>query len=552
MTSETVSYLLPELVLVITATGIYLAGAFLPGQRAWSVTGLGGLLVSAALLARSWHAVGTSGPLATDAMSFFVRALSIVVGVVFLILIYRATEREDGPELAGTLLMAVAGTMIVASAAEMVLLFVGLELISIPTYVLLYIGRRGVRSQEAATKYFFLSILSSALFLYGLSFIYGTAGTTLFTGIAESFARQSASPAGLPAVAYLGAILVLAGLGFKVAAAPFHFYAPDVYQGTTHVNAGLLAVLPKIAGFVAMLRLLVLAMPGLESLGWRAAIVLAILTMTLGNVLALWQGNVRRLLAYSSIAHAGYMLIGVAVALAGKEAAGAPNQFDGVGATLFYLALYSLATMGAFATLTFVSPPGEQLDRVDDLAGLGRRHPISALAMSIFMFSLAGVPPLAGFWGKLTLFAGALSVGPRDAGMTATQYWFLVLAIVGVLNAAIAAAYYLRIVAAMYFRPSEGQRGISGDGGAWTAMVLCAVLVLVVGLLPGRLSQDAGRKAEGERLKDAVSRPIGLQEPSKRRQSAYDLVEANFHGLRRLPPILVSRQSPLAVPGRCQ
>lgn len=509
MTTETVAYLLPELVLVLTATGIYLAGAFLPAGRSWSATGLGGLLVSAALLARNWDATGTSGPLATDALAFFGRALAIGIGGLFLLLLMRSTEGDDGPELAGTLLLIVAGLMIVASAAELVLLFVGLELISIPTYVLLYIGRRGPRSQEATAKYFYLSILSSALFLYGVSFIYGAAGSTQFSDIAARFTSQSAS-AGLGNAARLGFLLVLAGLGFKVAAAPFHFYAPDVYQGTTHANAGLLAVIPKIAGFLAMIRLLVIAMPGLEDFGWHAVLVLSVLTMSLGNVLALWQRNVRRLLAYSSIAHAGYMLIGVAVALAARTEPGMPQQFDGVGATLFYVAIYAIATTGAFAALAFVSPPGGQLDDVDDLAGLGRRNPIAALALSVFMFSLAGVPPLAGFWGKLTLFAGALSIRPSAGTLSHTQFWFLVLAIIGVLNAAVAAAYYLRIVAVMYFRPAAEHEHVSGepmfgDTGAWATMVLCAALVLVVGLFPGRLVQDANRAGQAAAPDRSVS-----------------------------------------------
>lgn len=508
MTTETVSYLLPELVLVLTATGIYLAGAFLPPGRSWSATGLGGLLVAAALLARSWNATGTSGPLATDPLAFFGRALAILVGGLFLLLLMRQAEGDDGPELAGTLLLVVAGLMMVASAAELILLFVGLELISIPTYVLLYIGRRGPRSQEATAKYFYLSILSSALFLYGASFIYGAGGSTLFAEISAQLAAAGAS--GMTSIARMGFLLVLAGLGFKIAAAPFHFYAPDVYQGTTHANAGLLAVVPKIAGFLAIIRLLVLAMPGLESFGWHATLVLSVLTMSLGNVLALWQRNVRRLLAYSSIAHAGYMLIGISVALAARDEPGGPQQFDGVGATLLYVAIYALATTGAFAALAFVSPPGSQLDEVDDLAGLGRRNPIAALALSVFMFSLAGVPPLAGFWGKLTLFAGALSIGPATGALSHTQFWFLILAVVGVLNAAVAAAYYLRIVAVMYFRPPLEQQHSAGepwfaDTGAWTAMVLCAALVLAVGLFPGRLVQDASRAAQSAATADPAA-----------------------------------------------
>ena len=246
-------------------------------------------------------------------------------------------------------------------------------------------------------------------------------------------------------------LLVFAGMGFRMTAVPFHFYAPDVYQGTSNPNAGLLSTLPKIAGLLVVVRVIMASMPGheLQGLGWRIALVMAVLTMTLGNVLALWQDNIRRLLAYSSIAHAGYMLIGVAVGFATAAGGEAPLEINGIGTALFYLGVYCLATIGAFAALNYLGSAERQIDGVDELNGLGRTRPAAALALAVAMFSLAGVPPLAGFWGKLTLFTGALEVGGT------LRPWFVGLAVIGAVNAAIAMAYYLRVVAVMYFRASR-------------------------------------------------------------------------------------------------
>ncbi|HJT32269.1 MAG TPA: NADH-quinone oxidoreductase subunit N, partial [Pirellulales bacterium] len=337
--------------------------------------------------------------------------------------------------------------------------------------------------------YFFVSVLSSALTLYGFSFLYGIGGSTDLAALQAALTDSASRMSSLGMVAL---VLVFAGIGFKITAVPFHFYAPDVYQGTTNGNAGVLAVLPKIAGFVALMRIVAVAMPGLEAYGWKIALVLSVFTMTLGSVLGLWQDNIRRLLAYSSIGHAGYMLIGLAVGLAAaRPAAGEAAAFDGLGALLFYLALYALATTGAFAALTFLGGDGKQIDDVDELAGLGRSHPLTAIFLAIFMFSLAGIPPLAGFWGKFTIFGSALNLDEAGLAEPRIRTWFLALAVIGVLNAAIAAAYYLRIVAVMYFRsPVQTPRGTGGRGAAISA-ALCAVLIVLLGVFPSPLVSEA-------------------------------------------------------------
>ena len=298
-----------------------------------------------------------------------------------------------------------------------------LELISIPTYVLLFAGRADRGSAEASAKYFLLSIVSSAIFLLGVTMLYGAYGTTQFAEISGEL--EAASEAGLPTRMLMVAFLfTFAGLCFKIAAVPFHFYAPDVYSAATNANAGLLAVIPKVAGLVAIVRLTALVTPIWSSFGWQVALILAVLTMTIGNACALWQTNVRRLLAYSSIAHAGYMLIGVSVAMASPETTG---LFGGIVSALFYAFMYCFASIGAFAVLTALSDARE-VGELKELSGLYRHRPLLAGALGICMFSLAGIPPMPGFWGKLGLLGGAISVA-RDH--SSVGGWFTWLAIVG-------------------------------------------------------------------------------------------------------------------------
>ena len=528
MSTETVQYLLPELLLVLSATLIYVMGTFVRSRTIWSwaaaaaLAAAGGLLFWQTQQSPAEDGVNISGPMVVDLLSEFVRPLAVAIGLLFVPLSARMARGPHAPEFMGSLLLIIAGTMFAGGSNELVLLFLGLELISIPTYILLYMGRRDAASQESATKYFFLSILSSAVLLYGFSFLYGVTGSTRLNEIAAAMAEQTADGP-WRSLACLAMVLIFAGLGFRIAAAPFHFYAPDVYQGTTHVNAALLSVIPKVAGMVGLVRVIAMAMPGLEDFSWRLMFILSILTMTWGNVSALWQTNLRRLLAYSSIAHAGYMMIGLTVGLAFATETDAV-RFDGIGAMLFYLAIYCVATAGAFAALTYLgsedgaggsaqSGPAysgiarsngiarSDISTIDDLAGVGRTRPLAGIALSILMFSLAGVPPLAGFWGKFTLFGSAVGIEPSHR----LWPWFIALAVIGVLNAAIAAAYYLRIIAAMYFRPALATPPAMGGRGAWVAMLACSLLVLGLGLFPGQLIRGANHASEAVQL----SRPAG-------------------------------------------
>ena len=518
MTAETIYLLLPEFVLIAFATLIYVAGAFWPGRTGWNLLAIFGLLLSAGMLCLQFNSTSVenavletpaspsifSGPIIVDFFSIAARAIILGVGVLFVMIASRTAASTQEPEFMGSLLLIICGLNIVALANDLVLVFLGLELVSIPTYVLLFLGsghveRYAAQRQEAATKYFFLSILSSAVLLYGFSFLYGLSGSTnLFD--AFQILSQSKDVQGTQLFARLAMVMIFAGLGFRLTVVPFHFYAPDVYQGTSNPNAGILAVIPKIAALLALVRIVVVAMPGLEKIGWQLTLAMAIVTMTLGNLLALWQLNIRRLLAYSSIAHAGYMLIGLSVGFAVSGGAISPASVDGVGATIFYLMVYSLATAGTFAAITYLGSDGKQIDTVEDLAGLSQTNPQAAAAIAVFMFSLTGLPPLAGFWGKFGLLTGALGVDATSGDLQGGLWpWFLMLSIVTVINAAISAAYYLRVVAVMYFRPPLSMPHAQGGVGAAVATFVCAALVIAVGVYPAPLQGGANEMSHAAR-----------------------------------------------------
>lgn len=524
MSAETIRVLTPELIVVLAATFIYLAGAFMPGKKFWGGLGLAAIIAAGCTLVGQYErlfwpagakepilAAAVGGPLAVDMLGLYVRLLALVVGGVFVLLVTRPQNEELTPETVGTLLMAVAGLMLAGGSRDLVLLFLGLELISIPTYVLLFLGRRDGASAESAAKYFFLSILSSGITLYGFSFLYGVGGSTNLADIQAALAKSVAVAGGVPLYAQLALVLVTAGLGFKIAAVPFHFYAPDVYQGTTNANAGILAVLPKIAGIAALVRIVSIAMPGTEETGVRVLMILALVTMTLGNVTALWQDDIRRMMAYSSIAHAGYMLVGLAVDFASRKG----HIADGVGSTLFYVAAYSVATAGLFAALSAMGNRERSIDKVDDLTGVGRTSPVLALCAAVFLFSLAGLPPLPGFWGKFAVFSGAVKVGLAGDAASRLSGWFLLTAVVGMLNAAVSAGYYLRLIGAMYFRPATTEIKSSGSFCLRSATIVCLLLSLWITLAPGGLSTASTGASRGARILPVAAPPAPTQQASR-------------------------------------
>ena len=482
---STVSILIPELLLVLLAISLFIVGTFTTSRSVLLTIGVSFLGVAGIVLSRSCVTffagdATVSGPLTVDWLGGTTRWMGLGLGLCFLLIYAREAVEAWIGETLGMVILTAVGLMLVSCSREFVLFFIGLELISIPTYVLLFMGRQNTNSVEAAAKYFFLSLLSSGLMLYGFAMLFGAAGSTDFHDIRAALAAAESLPG--RAFVPIALVMLFAGLGFKISAVPFHFYAPDVYQATTNSNAGLLAVMPKVAGIVAMVRLLPLTLPVVGDFGWQVALILSLVTMTIGNVCALWQKNIRRMMAYSSIAHAGYMLIGIAVAMSAGQENGA--AYGGFGASLLYVFVYAVASVGTFGVLAHLSTPEREVSLVDDLSGLSRNRPMAAALLAIFMFSLAGIPPLAGFWGKLTLFSGALSA----SGMSGenSSPWFLVLAVVGVLNAAIAAAYYLKIISASYFRSPEFDFSVSRVSPALGVAAACAILVLVAGILPAK------------------------------------------------------------------
>jgi NADH-quinone oxidoreductase subunit N len=500
-------HVIPEAVLLVVACVLFLAGtAPRVGRHVCGVIALAGRAAAGLAVALTGPAdlppaAATVSPVWPDALTFLVRVLALAGGAVLVLMGWDEVPEAGAAEYLGCLLLVVAGVNLTAAANELITLFLALELISIPTYVMLYLPRSDRPAQEAAVKYFLLSIFSSGLLLLGFSYLYGLTGTTNLAAVLEALAGTEGG--GATGLALAAVVLAVAGLSFRIAAVPFHFYAPDVYQGTATVNAALLAFVPKVAGFVALIRLLGYAGPAAGTgltLGMQVPLllwILAAVTMTVGNVLALWQDNLQRILAYSSVAHAGYMLVGLTVAPSLSAKTDAGELPGGAAAVLFYLVAYGAMTVGAFGVLGLLNTAERRVERVDDLAGLGRSHPGLALLMALFLFSLIGLPLTAGFMGKLFLILGALAAPNRLLAEGAGSL-YLALALITVLNAAIGAYYYLRIVGVMYLRgalkPLEQPRSWAGLVTLWA----CAGVTVWLGVYPApalRLARAAGAPA---------------------------------------------------------
>jgi len=481
-TSSYITAFCPELVLTAVAAVGLLLGLSKHEQVRRAVPVCSLLAILAALGISWWlfpvveaDRVVLAG-VAIGRLAAYTRFIALTVGAIILLVNWHLPTAHERGEFFAMVLLSIVGLMLVAAAEDLVVFLVALELVSVPTYVLVATSSNDIRAQEAAGKYFFLGAMSAALMVYGFSFLYGLAGTTAMgSGLAGYFAEHGASSP----LAIIGLLLSFAGLAFKIAAVPFHFYAPDVYQGAASPVTGLLGFLPKAAGFVGLAKLLSLTGWQLPDPQFWALWVLAALTMTAGNVLALLQRNVKRMLAYSSIAHSGYMLIGL---LVGPVAGQGPMR-DGVAAMLFYITVYGVMNLGAFAVLAYLTLRERPVEELDDLAGLARREPTAALVMAVCVFSLMGMPPTAGFLGKVYIFSTAFSVGAGHEHHLA----LIVLAVIGVVNSAIAAAYYLRIVGACYLRePAEPVQPVPCRA-LRMGLALCTVIVLGLGVWPRQM-----------------------------------------------------------------
>jgi NADH-quinone oxidoreductase subunit N len=430
-----------------------------------TLIGLGVTAVVTTLLAGQ-KSITFNGTFALDGYAVFFDVIFLVAGMLVVLMSMTYLEGTGIPagDYYGLLTFALAGMIVMASATDLVVIFLGLEIMSISVYVLAGAWRTQLRSNEAAMKYFLLGAFATGFLLYGIALIYGATGSFRLDQIA---AAAPASPARTMLLTGVGMLVI--AFGFKVAAVPFHMWTPDVYEGAPTTVTALMAVAVKAAGFAAFVRVFLHGLGGLHA-DWSMLLwVVAAATMTVGNVLALAQTSVKRMLAYSSIAHAGYIL--VAIVAAGTT---------GGSAALFYLLVYSFMTLGAFGVVAAIGEAGEPNETLDDYAGLGFRRPLLGVTMTIFMLSLTGIPPLAGFAGKLYVFTAAVREG------------YYVLAVIGVLNSAISAGYYVRVLIAMYLTPGAEESGrLARQPYLLTSIVVSAVLTVIVGVFPALWMQLA-------------------------------------------------------------
>jgi len=479
--------IIPELILLVTACVALLVEPFLkPGGSgrtdrtaliAITLTGLiGSVAVSLGLSGEDRESF--AGMLVLDDWAVFFNVLFGVAAILTVLMspAYLEAHRRHLGEYYALLLFAVIGMDLMAAARDFILLYVAIELMAISSYLLAAFFRYRIRSNEASLKYFLTGSFASAILLYGVSLVYGQAGATNYSATGRAVAEIMQSGAtGSKAGVLLAVFLVAIGLAFKVSAAPFHMWTPDVYQGAPTPIAAFFSVGPKAAAFSAILAAFILAFPGAATEWGVFFIVLAIATMLVGNLYALVQTNVKRMLAYSTIAHMGYLLMGLVT--------GSPL---GVSAVLFYSLVYALMTIGAFAVVILIGRESVRGDEIEDFAGLAQRSPLAAAVMLLFLLSLTGIPPTAGFVGKFYLFAAAVEAG---------YIWLVLIALV---NSAISLFYYMRVAAAMYMRelPSPGL-ALSPSLALHAAILLAALGTLLLGIYPGPLLDFAKASAAG-------------------------------------------------------
>lgn len=464
---ENYMLLAPEIILALVGLAILLTGLFI-GTNNKNILGY---IASAGLIAALYLTISNIsvnetmfyGTITIDALSQFFKIVFISVSLLVTIASIKYTDGNKSADEFFTLLMfSTVGMMVVASANDLITLFVGFELASLSTYALAGFEKNNPKSIEAAMKYFIIGSLSSALMLFGISFVYGMTGTTSIPGIAENAGALAASPIGLIAV-----VMLIAGFGFKMALVPFHMWAPDTYQGAPTVVSALLAAGSKKMGFVAAFRVLVIALAVLSPTWQTAFAALAIITMTLGNVVAISQTSVKRMLAYSSVAQAGYIAMAFAVMTPMALAGG-----------VLYTLSHAFMKTGAFLVVAVVgymvlsdNKNAKDIDHLDNFKGLAKRMPLTAFSMMVFVFALSGIPPTAGYMSKFILFSSTIESG---------LVW---LAVIAILNSALSLYYYARIVKYMYFLPASGGK-VSEPLPYAIAIILALAGVLVIGIWP--------------------------------------------------------------------
>jgi NADH-quinone oxidoreductase subunit N len=470
----TVDYIriLPELVVSIFGIISMLVDPLLPEQSPKKPLGIIAVVGTLAGLAATAYQTNFYGSafyhtISVDTFSVFFHVVVLLVALVVILTSfeYLEVQRIRAGEYYSLILFGTVGMMLMSAAVELVLIFIALEISSISTYILAGMRRRAAESAESSLKYFLLGSFATAFFLYGVALVFGATGTTNVYGIARYLQGQPST------LAYLAVGLMFVGLGFKVASAPFHVWTPDVYEGAPAPVVGLMSTGPKAAAFAVLLRVLFAT----DAPGWFWMVwVSAALSMTLGNIGALVQQNVKRLLAYSSIAHAGYLLVAFAAA---KQV--------GISAAIFYAASYAAMNVGAFAVVSHFASAGEKYVTLDDYAGLGRRSPLLAAILTIFLLSLIGIPVTGGFFAKFYVFSAALQ--SNLVGLT----------IIGVINSAIAAYYYLRVIVYMYMRDERTEAPVARiPAGLGIGLAISLIATIYLGVLPGRVLDYALQSAQ--------------------------------------------------------
>ena len=469
-------YILPELVLTGGALIVLIADVLLPRGSNKALAWVTMLAIAATLASlvpfTGTHVEVAHGLIAVDDFALFFKIVFLVAAAMTVLMSVHYLEIEGASpgEYYFLILCATLGMMVMAGGIDLITIFIGLETMAVSFYILVGLIKPNERSNEAAVKYFLLGAFSLGVLLYGMSLMYGLSGTTSLRAMAPLFAGQEHD-----ARLVLAVILVVAGVGFKIAAVPFHMWAPDVYEGAPTPVTAFLSVGSKAASFAMLLRIFLEGLPSMSA-DWRLLFeVLAIVTMTVGNLAALTQSNIKRMLAYSSIAHAGYLLIGIVAAGAGYS--------RGVTAALIYLFIYAFMQLGAFAVVILMRRQDVIGDELKDLSGLYRRRPVAAFAMLLFMLSLGGIPPTAGFMGKFWLFSAAVESG------------YMWLAVIGVLNSAISLYYYIRVVVFMYLKKdATGSEPVFSPGLA-LADAVTVVATIALGIYPRVLFDVADASA---------------------------------------------------------
>ncbi|SCA55001.1 NADH-quinone oxidoreductase subunit N [Candidatus Terasakiella magnetica] len=481
---------LPEIFMACVAMALLMVGVFMKGEakavtRTVSLLATGSMILALLLVTAFSTQAGTTfnGLFITGAFPAFAKVLILAASAVTLFMSRDffdrvGVHRFEFPVLA---VLATLGMMMMVSANDLIALYMGLELQSLSLYVMASIMRNDLKSTESGLKYFVLGALASGMLLYGSSLVYGFAGTTNFGAMADILAHETTGVHGPSTGLIFGIVFVMVGLAFKVSAAPFHMWTPDVYEGAPTPVTAFFAAAPKVAALSLFIFVMVGAFGDLAGQWQQVVKFIAVASMVIGAFAAVAQTNIKRLMAYSSIGNVGYMLVGLAVG--GAVASGTEVQQNGIESMLVYLTIYVIMTLGTFGCILAMKRNGQSVENINDLAGLSKSNPLMAAALAIFMFSMAGIPPLAGFFGKLYVFLAALEAG------------LVILAVIGVLSSVVGCFYYIRLIKIMYF--DDAEEALDRKAGTEINLVVAAAAIVILAffIYPSLITDSAASAA---------------------------------------------------------